>query len=177
MIDNRPVFRRNETLSPVERHLIRLKPSGTRPNMKPLRIVFADDHELVRKGLKVLLESQAGWKVVGEAATGRQVVELAEKLHPDVVILDITMPEMDGLEAARRLRQRVPKAELLVLTVHDSENMVRQALQTGVRGYVLKADAGRQLLTGVEAVRRHKRYLSTGVPRTSQEPGKLPAGS
>jgi DNA-binding NarL/FixJ family response regulator len=138
--------------------------------MRPLRILFADDHELVRRGLKVLLESHPGWKVVGEAANGAELVELAVKLRPEIVILDITMPEMDGLEAARRLHQILPKTELLLLTVHDSENMVQRALEVGVRGYVLKSDAGRDLFAAVEAIRQHKVYLSSGVTGAARKP-------
>jgi DNA-binding NarL/FixJ family response regulator len=131
---------------------------------KTLRIMVADDHEVVRRGVKALLENQPGWKVVAEAENGRQAVERAEHLRPDIAIVDISMPEVDGLSAARQLRQMCSDIEVLVLTYHDSPQMVRKAFETGARGYVLKSDAGFDLVAAVEAVRQHKSFVS---PRLS----------
>jgi len=131
--------------------------------MKTLRILIADDHEMVRRGLKATLAEHPGWDVCGEAGTGRQAVELAAELKPDVVVLDLTMPELNGLEATRQIRKAAPRAEVLILTVHESENLVREVLTAGARGYVLKNDAGRVLLQAVETLSQHKPYFTAKV--------------
>lgn len=120
--------------------------------MNSIRILIVDDHEVVRHGIRALIESHEGWSVVGEAVTGRQAVELARTLRPDLVIMDITMPEMNGLEATRQIRKEVTEAEILVLSVHDSEQLVREVLEAGARGYVLKSDAGRDLVTAIQTL-------------------------
>lgn len=130
------------------------------------RILVADDHEVVRRGLRNLLESHSEWQVAAEAGSGVEVVQKATELRPDVVVLDITMPGLSGLEAARRIRKNLPEIEILFLTVHDSEQMVREALDTGARGYVLKSDAGRDLLAAVESVRQHRFFLSPRITET-----------
>ena len=144
--------------------------------MKPLRILIADDHEVVRRGLRALLETRPGWEVVGEAVTGRQAVEEARRLVPDVVIMDITMPEMNGLEATRQVRKEVPEIEVLVLSVHDSEQLVREVLEAGARGYVLKSDAGRDLVAAVESLRQHKPFFTAKVSEMMLE-GFLKGGT
>ena len=131
--------------------------------MNGTRILIADDHEVVRRGMRVLLESQPGWEVVGEAANGRQAVEMAMALRPDVVVLDITMPELNGLEATRQMREAVPQTQVLVLTVHESEQVAREVLDAGARGYVLKSDAGRDLIAAVDALRQHKPFFTSSV--------------
>jgi DNA-binding NarL/FixJ family response regulator len=131
--------------------------------MKPLRILIADDHEIVRRGLRALLETQPNWEVAGEAITGRQAVEEAKRLLPDLVIMDITMPEMNGLEATRQIRRAVPKTEILILSVHDSEQLVREVLEAGARGYVLKSDAGRELIAAVETLCKHKPFFTARI--------------
>ncbi len=124
---------------------------------KPLRILVADDHELVRRGIRGLLRARRGWTVVGEAMNGREAVEKANKLKPDVAILDISMPDLDGLQATRRIREAVPTTEVVVLTMHESDQMVRRVLDAGARGYVLKSDLATHL---VKAVKRG--FLATG---------------
>ena len=131
--------------------------------MKPVRILVADDHDIVRQGLRALLEAQAGWEVCGEAATGREAVERARHEKPDVVVLDVSMPELNGLEAARQILQALPRTEILILTMHESEEMARQVLAVGVHGYVLKSDAARELVSAVEALAQHKPYFTTRV--------------
>lgn len=126
------------------------------------RTLIADDHEIVRRGLRSLL-SGAGMEVVGEAATGREAVELARELKPDVVVMDISMPELNGLEATRQILAELPGTEVLILTMHQSEQLVRQVLDTGARGYMLKSDAGRELVLAVEALRQHQPFLTTKV--------------
>jgi DNA-binding NarL/FixJ family response regulator len=127
------------------------------------RVLIADDHEVVRKGLRSLLEVDGGLEVVGEAADGREAVEKALAEKPDVVVLDIGMPEMNGLEATRRIVKEQPRTEVLILTVYESEELIREVLRAGARGYVLKTDAGRLLLTAVESVSAHKPFFTSSV--------------
>jgi len=131
--------------------------------MPPLRILVADDHQVVRTGLRTLLESKAGWKVCAEAANGREAVEKSGELRPDVAVLDIGMPLLNGVEATRQIRKVSPGTEILILSMHDSEHMIQSVLDAGAHGYILKDDADRNLLAAVESLRRHKRYLSSRV--------------
>lgn len=126
-------------------------------------ILIADDNERIRRGLKELLETQPGWQVIGEAASGLEAVEKAAQLAPEVVILDISMPQLDGIGAAPLIRKAVPEVELLVLSQHDTPDVVKKALEAGVRGYVLKSTAPRDLVAAVEAVHRHQSFLSVEV--------------
>jgi len=128
-----------------------------------LRILVADDHEVVRRGIRALLEHEAGWTVCGEAANGREAVEQALALKPDVVVLDLAMPELNGLEATRRILKEVPGVEVLVLTMHDTPVMVRQLLEAGARGFVLKSDAGRSLVAAVNSVAHRRPFFSPSV--------------
>ena len=131
--------------------------------MKTTQILVADDHELVRKGLRTVLENQPGWKVCAEAVNGRQVVDLARQLRPDVIVLDITMPELNGLEATRQIRKALPKAEVLILTMHESEQLVSEVLAAGARGYILKADSSRLLVSAIESLSQHKPFFTGKV--------------
>jgi DNA-binding NarL/FixJ family response regulator len=153
--------------------------------MQALRILIADDHAVVRAGLHALLESHAGWQVCGEASDGREAVDKATKLKPDVAVLDIGMPLLNGVEATRQIRAASPNTEILILTMHESEELVQQVVQAGARGYILKDDADRVLIAAVEAVRLHKPYFSTRVssvlpdeegPGATGETGKSPRG-
>ena len=116
------------------------------------QILIADDHEVVRQGVRVLLEANPEWTVCCEAATGREAVAKAREFQPDVVVLDISMPELNGLEAARQIRRAVPTAKILVLTVHQIDQLAQELVDAGVRGYVLKADAGRRLVDAVKMI-------------------------
>jgi DNA-binding NarL/FixJ family response regulator len=127
-----------------------------------LRIVVADDHELVRRGIRELLQIQRGWKVVAEAAGGREAVEKVKKLRPDIAILDITMPDMDGLEATRQIRD-VAETRVLILTMHESDQMVRRVLEAGARGYVLKSDMAIHLVQAVKDLAHGKISLTPKV--------------
>ena len=131
--------------------------------MNPLRIIIVDDHAVVRRGVRALLESQPGWEVAGEAVTGREAVDLAKRLYPDIVVMDLSLPELNGLDAARQILKDSPRTEVLVLTMHHSEELVRNVLQAGARGYVLKSDADESLIAAVESLRDHKPFLTSTV--------------
>ena len=133
--------------------------------MKAVRILVADDHEVVRRGLASLLREQPGWEICGEAVTGREAVEKVKKLKPNVAVLDISMPELNGLDATRQILKSVPKTEVLILTMHDSEYLIREVLNAGAHGYVLKSDAGRDLVAAVEALHHHRPFFT---PKVSQ---------
>jgi DNA-binding NarL/FixJ family response regulator len=129
----------------------------------PVRIVIADDHEVFRHGLRAILESQPGWQVVGEAGDGRKAVEIAREGKPDVVVLDISMPELNGLDATREILREAPGCEVLILTLHDSEQLAKEVLAAGARGYVLKSDAATDLVAAVNALRRHVPFFTSKV--------------
>ena len=134
--------------------------------MADLRILVADDHELMRKGLRTLLESQPGWSVCGEANNGRDAVRLAAEVRPDVVILDIAMPELNGVEVTREIKNIDPEIEVLVFTMHDSEHLIRAALRVGARGYVLKTDNEQHLIDAVDTLSKHKPFLTGKASQT-----------
>ncbi len=125
-----------------------------------VRILVVDDHLVVRRGITSLLSDNPSWQVVGEASDGVEAIEKVEALNPDVVILDVTMPRMSGIEACRLIRSGKRRPEVLMVTQHDSTQMMNEALDAGARGYVLKSDAARDLLAAVEAVSQHKRFLA-----------------
>src|SRR6202158_321263 len=128
-----------------------------------LRILIADDHEVVRRGLCTLLQSHEGWEICGEAKDGRETVEKAKQVKPDVVILDVGMPNLNGLAATRQLLQENPQQKVIVLTITDSDQVIREALDAGARGFVLKSDAARDLVTAVEAVQRNRMFFTPRV--------------
>jgi DNA-binding NarL/FixJ family response regulator len=125
--------------------------------------LLADDHEVVRRGLRSIIEAQRDCQVVGEAADGREAVALTRELNPDIVILDIAMPALNGLEALRQILRVCPRTKVLVMTMHDSNQMITQILDAGARGYILKSDATHDLLAAVESLRLNKTYFTTPV--------------
>jgi DNA-binding NarL/FixJ family response regulator len=133
--------------------------------MKPLRILIADDHDLIRRGIRTLLETQTGWEVCGEAQTGREAVAQAEELKPDIAVLDISMPDLNGIEAARRVRKASPTTEVLILSMHFSDQLIREIVEAGVRGYIVKSDSDRDLVTAVKTLANHKPFFT---PRATE---------
>jgi DNA-binding NarL/FixJ family response regulator len=131
--------------------------------MKNPQILLADDHELVREGLRGILAKRSDWTVCGEAVNGREAVSKTKELEPDVVILDVSMPELNGVEATREIVQTCPKTEVLVLTVHDSDSLIREILDAGARGYILKSDATEKLVAAVESLLVRKPYFTSHV--------------
>jgi len=131
--------------------------------MRQVRILVADDHSIVRRGVRALLETHAGWKVCGEAATGTEAVKQAKKLRPDVAVIDITMPDLNGFEATRQIRTVAPQTQILVLTVHESEQALREVLDAGALGYVSKSDLDLNLSAAIESLLRHKPFFSSRV--------------
>ena len=128
-----------------------------------LRILLADDHDIVRRGLKDLLEQHVGWQVCAEASNGREAVELALQHRPQVAVIDLSMPELNGLEATRRIRQALPDTEVLIFTMHESEELIREVLGAGAWGYLLKSDAVRQLVPAVESLSQKNPYFAGRV--------------
>jgi len=128
----------------------------------PVRILIADDHEVVRQGVRAVLEAEPAWIVCGEASSGREAVAMAVALRPEVVVLDISMPELNGLEATRQIRGVVP-AKILILTVHESDQVVAEVLDAGADGYVLKTDAGRKLVEAIRALLQNQRFFTERV--------------
>ena len=131
--------------------------------MTPLRILVADDHAVVRRGVRALLEGQMDWQVCGEASTGPEAVEQTRLLDPDIVVLDLSMPELNGLDATRRILRESPRTQVLVLTMHHSEELAHQVLQAGARGYVLKSDADRELVAAVDSLQQRRTFLTPNL--------------
>jgi DNA-binding NarL/FixJ family response regulator len=128
-----------------------------------LRILIADDHEVVRHGLRSLLQGHPGWEICAEALDGRDAVDKAAQLKPDLVILDIGMPNLNGLDAARQILRADPQMTVLILTIDESEQVMREVLNTGARGFLLKSDAARDLVAAVEALQHHRTFFTSKV--------------
>jgi len=129
--------------------------------MKNLKILIADDHDIVRRGIRSLIEARPEWKVCDEAHSGREAVAKAEERKPDIVILDVSMPELNGLEAARRIKKVSPNSEILILSVHYSDQLIKEILDAGVRGFVVKSDSDRDLVIAVESLANHKPFFTS----------------
>jgi DNA-binding NarL/FixJ family response regulator len=131
--------------------------------MKQIRVLIADDHELIRNGVRQLLEKEPDFIVCGEASNGREAVDLSEQLKPDVVVLDITMPELNGLDALPRIKRVAPETEILIFSSQESERLVHQLLKSGARGYLLKTGVSRHLVSAVRALAAHKPFFSSKI--------------
>ncbi len=128
-----------------------------------IRILLADDHDLMRRGIRDLLEGDSSFEVCGEASNGQEAVELALRLNPDVAVLDLTMPGKNGLETIRELRHELPQTELLVFSMHDSDELIREVFAAGARGYVLKSDAARYLIEALRSLAQHKPFFTSRI--------------
>ncbi len=133
--------------------------------MPPIRILLADDHTIIRSGLRLLLEKEADWKVVAEAGDGREAVEMVAKYHPSVAILDIGMPQLNGIEATRRIAEREPRTQVVILSMHSDEGYVLRALKAGARAYILKNSAEADLIRAVQSVAEGKSFFSPAISK------------
>jgi len=131
-----------------------------------VRILLADDHMVVRRGLRALLQTRPDFSVCAEAANGREAVEFALHHSPDVVVLDVSLPILNGVDATYQIRKAAPGTEVLIFTMHDSESTIREALQAGARGYLLKSEGDEQIIPAIEALSRHRTYFSSQVSET-----------
>lgn len=134
-----------------------------------IRVVLADDHTVMRNGLRLLLERQPNFQVVGEAADGRQAVELTDREKPDVVIMDIAMPNLNGVEATRQIVNRCPQTAVIILSMHSDESYVIRSLKAGARAYLLKDSAESDLIAAIHAIQQGRSYFSPAVSRILQE--------
>ena len=128
-----------------------------------IRILIADDHEVVRSGLRKILEAQPNWEVVAEAGDGKDAIHKAAETRPDVAVLDYSLPLVNGIEATRQIRARLPKTEVLIFTMHDNETLIQELLKAGARGYLLKSDAKRHLIGAIESLASHKPFFTAKV--------------
>jgi DNA-binding NarL/FixJ family response regulator len=131
--------------------------------LEKLRILLADDHEVVRHGVRMLIEKEVGWEVCGEAVDGRQAVALAEKLRPNVVVMDLGMPELNGLEAARQIKRALPKTEVMIFTGEESEHLIHEVFAAGAGSYILKSNLGGHLVAAIRALGEHKHYFTSRI--------------
>jgi len=140
-------------------------PAGKSGNPKALRILVADDHDFIRQGTCAVLERQPGWEVCGLASTGREAVAQASQLKPDVVVMDISMPELNGLDAAAQIKRQLPETEIVLLSAHQSEDVIRNAFKAGVKSFVFKTEGHEVLVEAVQALGRHEVFVT---PRVSE---------
>src|ERR1700691_3187314 len=131
--------------------------------MNTIKVLIADDHDLMRRGIKSIIDTKKGWEICGEAQTGVQAVAKAKELKPDVAILDIGMPDLNGLEAAKRIRKVLRNTEILILSVHHSDQLIHEIVNAGIRGYIMKSDSDRDLVSAVENLANHKPFLTPVV--------------
>ena len=134
-----------------------------------VRILLADDHDVVRRGLKALLQEHAGWEICGEAMTGREAVDLAREMQPDVAIIDLMMPDLNGLGVTSQIRKASERTQVLIFTMHHNETLIHGVLEAGARGYLLKTDAEQHVVTAVETLLRGQPYFSAQVSETVLE--------
>lgn len=134
-------------------------------NEKPLRILLADYHDVVRAGIRSMVEAK-GWQVTAEAATGKEAVKLAMEMKPDVVVLDLDIPELDGLSVTRQIKKNSPRTEVVIFTMHDNDYVIREVLAAGARGFVLKSESGRKLMQAIESVSIHAPFFAGRASET-----------
>jgi DNA-binding NarL/FixJ family response regulator len=150
--------------------------------MRPLRILVADDHEVMRNGVRALIEHEPGWQVCGTATNGREAVETAKKLKPEVVVLDMTMPELDGLGALRQIKHALPKTEVVIFSAYHSEEVIEELFNAGAKSYIQKSDCGRHLVAAIKSLVEHRPFFTREVSQIlfakllSSSPGKKQNG-
>lgn len=164
--------------SPSLCEFTKLSPEMTqRPGPSSIRILVADDHAVVRQGLKTILNGQEGWSVCAEATCGEEALALANQLRPDVIVMDLSMPGMSGLDALRAIKSRLPGTGIVILTLHFSDQLVREIIKLGARGYVMKSDADSELVNAVSAVAAGRTYITSQaakVAATNKPPRAIP---
>src|SRR5262245_11565209 len=128
-----------------------------------IRILIADDHDVVRSGLRRIVEAQPNWQVVAEAGDGKEAVQKALEMKPDVAVIDYSLPLINGVEATRQIRSALPRTEVLIFTMHDNETVIRDLLKAGARGYLIKTDAQHHLINAIEALAAHKPFFTAKV--------------
>jgi two-component system, NarL family, response regulator NreC len=131
--------------------------------MHPARILIADDHEVVREGIRALIEHEPGWQVCGVAANGLEAVHMAKKMKPHVVVLDMSMPDLDGLEALREIKRALPSTEVVIFSAHHSEKVIEQLFEAGAKSYIQKSDAGRYLVAAIKSLAEHKPFFTREI--------------
>ena len=129
----------------------------------PLRILIADDHDVMREGTRAVIERQPGWEVCGVAATGREAVEQAFALEPDIVVMDISMPELNGLDAARQINRRLPQTEILIFTAHQTDELIREVFEAGVKSFIFKSEAHHFLVEAIQSLSQHRPFFTNKV--------------
>jgi DNA-binding NarL/FixJ family response regulator len=134
-----------------------------------IRILLVDDHDAVRKGVQTMLETHPGWEVCAEANNGRTAVKLAMQFKPQIAVVDLELPDLNGLEATRQIKKELPETEVLIYTMYDTEELIRSVLSAGARGYVLKSDSGQHLIDAIESLTRHKLFLTPVASETVLE--------
>ncbi len=139
---------------------------GSRPPDRLKRVMIVDDHVLVRRGIRAIIEAESDWEVCAEAESGQEALALARKVNPEFVIMDVSMPQVGGIDATAQLRRLLPAVEVLILTMHESDELVGQALRAGARGYLLKSESDTKLVEALEALAKHKPFFSPGVSET-----------
>jgi DNA-binding NarL/FixJ family response regulator len=144
---------------------------------KPIRIMIADDHTIVRQGLARLLNDQSDLKIVGQAVNGREAVDKTLELKPDIVIMDIAMPQMNGIEAAKRIRKKLPKAKVLILSMYSHEHYIHELFETGVSGYLLKDSSGRDIIQAIHAAMNDETFLSPSISKVLVDTYRSPRKS
>lgn len=137
--------------------------------IKTIKVMIAEDHTIVRQGLARLLSDQPGLEVIGQAVNGRDAVEMAEKLNPDIIIMDIAMPKMNGIEASKRIRKLLPKTKILILSMYSHEHYIHELLEAGVSGYLLKDSSGRDIIKAIDEAMKDKTFLSPAISRRVAE--------
>jgi len=137
--------------------------------VKPIKVLIAEDHTIVRQGLARLLSDQPGLEVIGQAVNGRDAVEMAEKLNPDIIIMDIAMPKMNGIEASKRIRKLLPKTKILILSMYSHEHYIHELLEAGVSGYLLKDSSGRDIIKAIDEAMKDKTFLSPAISKRVAE--------